>query len=480
MDADTTPEKHVDESIKPKLWTRFKSIDAAYESYKEYGKKGGFEVRKATQEKNRHEVSHKWIVCSKEGFLPEKKQQDTQASSENVASENGDGNKKKKRNRPSSRCGCEAKICIRLTRNKQYELYVFYEKHNHSLVHPDDRHYLKSSRKLNYSDKTLLVKMSNRNIGPVVAYNILSEIHGGFDKRFRQGKNDHDTRYTTPKMETTLPFEAEAILIYTRKVFVDVVQKEMLAAVHNCYCLGVVSIDESRQHTILDTDVRVKNFDDNGEEIKGGHDTIEVKYQVEYKESDGTLLCTCRSFERCGLLCRHIFYVLRMLKVNSFPKRYIQRRWTRDCVPIKSSEASTIRHGLGEIQEQSGALIRDIYYTVDATINRMLSNNTKLAEYRMVQKELLEKADAEMENQPVMGNKEFIHALLDLPEIEEDDTTILNPIPIDPKGSGRKRLKNAYEEASAKRQKQTRACTKCGETGHNSRTCEKVRYPMNE
>jgi hypothetical protein len=97
-------------------------------------------------------------------------------------------------------------------------------------------------------------------------------------QRFRQGKNDHDTRYTTPKTETTLPFETEAILIYTRKVFMDVVQKEMLAAVHACYCIGVVSIGESREYTILDTDVRVKNYDDNGDEIKGGHDTIEVKY----------------------------------------------------------------------------------------------------------------------------------------------------------------------------------------------------------
>ncbi|PWA66943.1 FAR1 DNA binding domain, Zinc finger, SWIM-type, MULE transposase domain, FHY3/FAR1 family [Artemisia annua] len=473
----------VDESIKPVLFSRFKSVDAAYTSYKEYGKKGGFE-----------------------GFLPEKKQQKEKQQCEKQQGENGDDNKKKKRNRPSSRCGCEAKICLRLTRDNNYELYGFEEKHNDSLVHPDDRHYLKSSRKLNYSDKTLLVKMSNRNIGPVVAYNILTEIHGGFDKvgalpqdaknfkrdilayltfveffshfetdvqtqRFIQGKNDHDTRYTTPKIETTLPFEKEAIHIYTRKVFVDVVQKEMLPAVHACYSIGVVSLDESRSYTILDTDVRVKKYDDNGDEIIGGHHTIEVEYKVEYKELDGTLQCTCRYFESRGLLCRHIFYVLRILKVNCFPKRYIQRRWTRDCVPVKSSEASTIRHGLGETQETSGALIRDIYYIVDATINRLLSDNAKLAAYRMVQKELLEKADAETENQPVMGNKEFIHLLLDLPEIDEDDDTILPCEPTNDKGS-RKRLKNAYEEASTKKQKQTRNCSKCGKTGHNSRTCE--------
>ncbi|GJV73332.1 FAR1-related sequence 5-like protein, partial [Tanacetum coccineum] len=472
----------VGESIKPILFTKFKSIDAAYESYKEYGRKGRFEVRKSTQEKNWHEVSHKWIVCSKEGFLPEKKQDENQQEDkqegEKQQGENGEDNKKQKRNRPPSRYGCEAKI----------------------------------------------LKMSNRNIGPVVAYNILTEIHGGFDKvgalpqdakkfkrdilacigdsdanmivkmltrkkecvsdfsfeyrlagekygmnfvpftgidnhqrsvnfgaallhteatdsfkwmlekfkevflrepkvfltdqdpamkvaietifeiarhrfcmwhitekltakvgtsisrygfkkkisriiwtdrldpeefddkwisivnefhlednkwlsdmfilrekwipayfrdmplsrlmrttsrsesenhmfgrlmnsdltfveffshfetvvqtqRFRQGKNDHDTRYTTPKTETTLPFEKETIYIYARKVFVDVVQKEMIAAVHACFSIGVVHLDDSRKYTILDTDVRVKFFDDNGDEIIGGHNSIEVEYQ---------------------------------------------------------------------------------------------------------------------------------------------------------------------------------------------------------
>ncbi|GKB32386.1 FAR1-related sequence 5-like protein [Tanacetum coccineum] len=214
-------------------------------------------------------------------------------------------------------------------------------------------------------------------------------------------------------------------MIMTR-VFMDVVQKEMLAAIHACFSIGVVYLDESRKYTILDTDVRVKTFDDNGDEIISGHYSIEVEYQ---------------------------------------------RRWTRDCVPVKSSESDTIRHGLGEVQEQSSALIRDIYYTIDAIINRLLSNNTKLAAYKMVQKELLEKAYAEMENQPVTENKEFIHALLNLPEIDEDDDTILPCEPINTKG-GRKILKNAYEKASSKKQSQIRRCTKCGKTGHNSRTCD--------
>ncbi|GJU97130.1 hypothetical protein Tco_1326401 [Tanacetum coccineum] len=90
----------------------------------------------------------------------------------------------------------------------------------------------------------------------------------------------------------------------------------MLAAVHACYSIGEVYLDESKNYTILDTDVRVKCFDNNGDEIIGGHDSIEVEYQVK--------------------------------------SRVV------------------------------GAIIRDIYCTVDATINRLLSDNVKLATYRKV------------------------------------------------------------------------------------------------
>ncbi|GJW21369.1 FAR1 DNA binding domain, zinc finger, SWIM-type, MULE transposase domain containing protein [Tanacetum coccineum] len=502
----------VDESIKPILFTKYKSIDATYESYKEYGIKGGFEVRKSTQEKTRHEVSHKWIVFSIEGFLPEKKQGKKQQG------ENKDDNKKQKRNRPSSRCGCKAKICLRLTRDKKYELYCFEEKHNHSLVYPDDRHYLYGMRFVPFTG--IDNHQRSVNFGAALLHTeatgsfkwILTKFKEVFLREPKVVVTDQDpamkvametifvntrhrfcmwhiTEKLTAKfhlednkwlsdmfelrekwipayfrdmplsglMRTTSCSESEnhmfgkllnsdltlvEFLVTLRplfkhkdldkekmimtQVFVDVVQKEMLAAVHACFSIGVVYLDESRKYTILDTDVRVKTFDDNGDEIISGHYLIEVEYQ---------------------------------------------RRWTRDCVPVKSSESDTIRHGLGEVREQSSALIRDIYYTIDAIINRLLSNNTKLAAYKMVQKELLEKADAEMENQPVTENKEFIHALLNLPEIDEDDDTILPCEPINTKG-GRKILKNAYEKASSKKQSQIRRCTKCGKTGHNSRTCD--------
>ncbi|GKE29735.1 FAR1-related sequence 5-like protein [Tanacetum coccineum] len=54
-------------------------------------------------------------MCSREGFLAEKKQGENQQGDkqegEKQQGKNGDDNKKQKHNRPLSRCGCEAKIC---------------------------------------------------------------------------------------------------------------------------------------------------------------------------------------------------------------------------------------------------------------------------------------------------------------------------------------------------------------------------------
>ena len=79
-----------------------------------------------------------------------------------------------------------------------------------------------------------------------------------------------------------------------------------------------------------------------------------------------------------------------------------------------------------------------------------------------------------MDNQPVMGNKDFIIALYDLPEIHEYDDPILALPDINNKGH-RKRLKNACQEAIAKKHKKLTNCSKCGGSGHNSRTCDKYK-----
>lgn len=150
----------------------FDSVDAAKSFYKKYALDGGFSIRKATQWKTRGVVQGKYFVCTKQGFPPVNA----------VDTLDEDHKDKKKRRRPTQRTGCDAQIRLELTEDGKYRIYNFIEEHNHPFVHEDDMHFVTTSRELTFTKKMLIHDLSNINIGPVRAFNIMRTIYGGFDK----------------------------------------------------------------------------------------------------------------------------------------------------------------------------------------------------------------------------------------------------------------------------------------------------------
>ncbi|XP_021999296.1 protein FAR1-RELATED SEQUENCE 5-like [Helianthus annuus] len=73
-------------------------------------------------------------------------------------------------------------IRIKLNDAKKYELYHFTEAHNHDFVHEEDLDLRKENRCVNRAHEEMINKMSNLNIGPVRAFNIMKKVCGGFDK----------------------------------------------------------------------------------------------------------------------------------------------------------------------------------------------------------------------------------------------------------------------------------------------------------
>ncbi|GJT93149.1 FAR1-related sequence 5-like protein [Tanacetum coccineum] len=103
--------------------------------------------------------------------------------------------------------------------------------------------------------------------------------------------------------------------------------------------------------------------------------------KVLFTPSDVTLSCTCKQFERHGLLCRHNFYVLRIYGVNEFPKRYVSRRWTRDAVTREKQAGFDGRNKFsdGSIRDE---IVKDIIGSVEYYIDKLASNIEELAIYR--------------------------------------------------------------------------------------------------
>lgn len=194
--------------------------------------------------------------------------------------------------------------------------------------------------------------------------------------------------------------------------------------------------------------------------------------QVTFNEAEQEVFCSCKHYERFGLLCRHIFYVLRICKVKQFPKNYICKRWTQNVAPPKSSQCGVILNELCGNKEEAGVVIREIYYKVDYCVSRLLSDSEKLAIYRDNQQELVEKTDVDMGEQPESGSKEFLGALLGMSQPE--NISVVPPKNVVNKGGGgkRNRITSAREDSINTSNKAPRICRYCGKLGtHDSRNC---------
>ncbi|GJZ62641.1 FAR1-related sequence 5-like protein [Tanacetum coccineum] len=251
----------------------------------------------------------------------------------------------------------------------------FEEEHNHPFVDEDDISLVKSLRKLTFSKKQLLFRVSNNNIGLMKAFKMMKELFGGFEevgatsvdcKNFKRGINLFIWEFDGEMVVELLLNKQEYIngfscdfftnddgnisgLFWADKVakhkylsFGDVISFDATFR-SNKYKMVFVPftrIDNHHRSVTLaaallsnETAESYKKTDTiEPSEFKREWDLIINDFEVLFTPSDVTLSCSCKQFERYGLLCRHNFYVLRICGVDEFPKRYVSIRWTRDAV----------------------------------------------------------------------------------------------------------------------------------------------------
>jgi hypothetical protein len=52
--------------------------------------------------------------------------------------------------------------------------------------------------------------------------------------------------------------------------------------------------------------------------------------RVIWNSLENNVSCSCRKFERCGILCGHALKILDVMNIKVLPKKYILKRWTKD------------------------------------------------------------------------------------------------------------------------------------------------------
>ncbi|KAH9612499.1 hypothetical protein KSS87_000073, partial [Heliosperma pusillum] len=122
------------------------------------------------------------------------------------------------------------------------------------------------------------------------------------------------------------PLTMHAVEFYTPKIFFEF-KEELKAAFFSC---GVEDIQKDQEHAIQYVSI-----------IDRDRDKV---YVVGLKMDESKIVCTCKKFERHGILCRHALCVLRERGFKKIPSEYLIIRWSKlaTCKPIFSSDGQLL------------------------------------------------------------------------------------------------------------------------------------------
>lgn len=188
------------------------------------------------------------------------------------------------------------------------------------------------------------------------------------------------------------------------------------------------------------------------------------------RTSDNTVYCNCNRYEQFGLLCSHIFFVLRLGDVREFPKQYVLPRWTRDVVP-NSEPGDIIRADVeSDNNDDVKRVVREITYGMESVINKIVNDFNVLCTFRDHINQFMPTAVEAQINAPRKSRRDRFAELTG--NAKESSITVRVPIGTRFKGMGKpKRMKSKREIAISQSGKKRRQCANCLQYGHNIRTC---------
>ncbi|XP_015955130.1 protein FAR1-RELATED SEQUENCE 1-like [Arachis duranensis] len=155
--------------------------------------------------------------------------------------------------------------------------------------------------------------------------NCLLELVENLDRVVKDYRNnefivDYKSLYTDPVLMTGLEsLERLASKLYTRKIFFEV--KEQIESVG-----GMIVLYKDRFGSIEKFMLR---------KFRKPHRV----YVVLYDKSSDKFECSCKLLNSVGILCGHIFCILKELDIEELPNRLVLKRWCKDA---KSDIISTI------------------------------------------------------------------------------------------------------------------------------------------
>ncbi|KAL2922404.1 Protein FAR1-RELATED SEQUENCE 5, partial [Bienertia sinuspersici] len=179
-----------------------------------------------------------------------------------------------KKKRPITRMGCNARITLKLINDQDnYIIFSFHEGHTHPLTTPNSAHHSKQSRNLTLAHKKYIMDNSRANIGATKSYRLMKEHVGGYHNM--------------------------------------AASNELLAACFNCGLQSMIPDENIQIVTLID------------------HKRNSKIHTVRHHLENNSAECSCKMYEREGIPCRHILWVMKEKGLKSLLAAYIKTRWTK-------------------------------------------------------------------------------------------------------------------------------------------------------
>ncbi|KAJ4982340.1 hypothetical protein NE237_033177 [Protea cynaroides] len=161
-------------------------------------------------------------------------------------------------------------------------------------------------------------------------------------RRVKESKQDIASSMTMPRLSTGHPIEKQAATHYTNKMF-----KEF--SVQWFACFGYEAMEDG--------------FDGPAFKFKvGRHGALENEVEtVSYEKDSGNSKCSCKTFERIGILCKHVLRVYIKVDRTDIPQDYMLMRWSKS-----SSHVGSFHNGTGFESGSSEPQIQPVWVLQDA------------------------------------------------------------------------------------------------------------------
>ncbi|XP_076937001.1 protein FAR1-RELATED SEQUENCE 5-like [Bidens hawaiensis] len=148
----------------------FEMWDDVVNMYNIYADKSGFSIRLSTIKRVKGSVTHRYMLCTR---ADKPKFQDFDSSISNSASTS-------RRNSSKAVC-CNARLRLKPVPNTmRFKIYDFVDIHTHELIVPNAMEFTKKQRKIGYSERNFIHKLSLNKIGPNIAHNLQCSLKGRY------------------------------------------------------------------------------------------------------------------------------------------------------------------------------------------------------------------------------------------------------------------------------------------------------------